>query len=135
MDDVKIYENVFENFSNKQLDILAENYLKISEISNFIGEPEKHLNYIDVYIILEGSAIFYYGKKLVSEFKVSEGEYRGKEIKNPRKVKLEKNTVVIIPANVAHKMDVHDKVKLIVLKLKQDVETEFTTGHNSSIVL
>ncbi|SHH23760.1 hypothetical protein [Thermosipho atlanticus] len=118
MNEVRIYKNIFEDFLNEELNITLENYLKVSELVNFSGEPEKHLNFTDVYIVLDGNAVLYFGKELELEVEVSEGEYRGKAIKNPQKIELEKNTVVIIPANNAHKLDVPDKLRLIVLKLK-----------------
>jgi len=118
MEEVKIYKDIFDNFLNENISIYSENHIKISELISFTGEPEKHLNFTDVYIILEGNAVLSYGKDLESEVEVSSGEFRGKAIKNPKKIEVEKGTIVIIPPNNAHKLDVPDKLKLIVLKLK-----------------
>ncbi|MBO8167460.1 MAG: hypothetical protein DRP32_08710 [Thermotogae bacterium] len=115
---VKILKDIFENMAGKSVTVYDETYIKVAEIENLEGEPEIHKAYTDVYIVIEGKGNLYTGKKLKTAVEISAGEFRGKEIEDAEQHELYKDSIVVIPPGIAHKLDVKEKMKLVVLKLK-----------------
>lgn len=115
---VKILKDIFENMAGENVTVYDETYIKIAEIKNLEGEPEIHKAYTDVYIVIEGKGTLYTGEKLKSAIEISANEFRGKEIEDAEQDELCRNSIVVIPPGIAHKLDVKEKMKLIVLKIK-----------------
>jgi glc operon protein GlcG len=66
------------------------------------GEVEMHERDTDIFHVLEGSATFVTGGKLVEPRTISFGEVRAKEIAGGETRKLVKGDVIVIPTHVPH---------------------------------
>jgi mannose-6-phosphate isomerase-like protein (cupin superfamily) len=66
------------------------------------GEVELHDRDTDIFYILEGSAVFITGGKVVAPKLIGPGETRAKEIIGGEENRLTKGDVIIIPRGVPH---------------------------------
>ncbi len=66
------------------------------------GEVEVHERDTDIFYILEGSATFVTGGKVVEPRDIGPGEIRAKKITGGNAVKLTKGDVIVIPNRVPH---------------------------------
>ncbi len=66
------------------------------------GEVEMHARDTDIFYILEGSATFVTGGKMVEPHTTAPGETRAKAITGGQEHKLEKGDVIVIPKGIPH---------------------------------
>ena len=66
------------------------------------GVAEMHERDTDIFYILEGSATFVTGGKLVAPKTVAAGEIRGREVAEGEMHHLAKGDVIVIPSGVPH---------------------------------
>lgn len=84
------------------------------------GEVEVHDRDTDIFYILEGSATFVTGGKVVEPRDVGPGEIRAKRISGGESVKLTKGDVIVIPNRVPHWFkEVKGRVVYYVVKVAQ----------------
>ena len=83
--------------------LLANNEFKVSAgRRDAPGPVELHERDTDIFYILEGSATFITGGKIVEPTTISPGEIHGKEIIGGEPQHLVKGDVIIIPRGVPH---------------------------------
>lgn len=68
--------------------------------------PELHEEFDDIYIVHEGSAVLVYGGSYSGGQLTDPGEFRGGTISNPSRQTLSPGDVVVVPAEVAHQVEV-----------------------------
>jgi mannose-6-phosphate isomerase-like protein (cupin superfamily) len=66
------------------------------------GEAEMHERDTDIFHVLEGSATFVTGGRMVDPKTVSAGEVRAKQLVGGEEQPLEKGDIIIIPTRVPH---------------------------------
>jgi len=88
---------------------LPELSIKLVKIvSPFEGEGEIHMNFHDIYIVVEGKATVLTGESLVGSKEIEPGEYRGEDITSAAEHSIKKGDVFVIPAGLAHKVIVKE---------------------------
>ncbi len=102
-----------------EFDITKNSFSKIVDIGQMDAEPEAHIEWTDVYIVLDGEAILETGEKLENYRETEPGEYRGGKIVDPEEVFLKKGSIAVIPKGTPHKLKVDNNLKQIVLKIKE----------------
>src|SRR5262245_29572227 len=87
----------------KGADLLATNNFKINAGRREMpGEVEVHDRDTDIFHIIEGSATFVTGGKIVQPRTISPGETRAKEIVGGDTRHLAKGDIIVIPTGVPH---------------------------------
>jgi mannose-6-phosphate isomerase-like protein (cupin superfamily) len=68
--------------------------------------PELHEEYDDLYIVQEGGAVLVYGGSYAGGEETGPGEWRGGTIDEGRRQRLAPGDVVVVPADVAHQVEI-----------------------------
>lgn len=118
---LRIIDNYEEEIKKNPVEfsITEHSFSKIVDIGPMDAKPEAHLEWTDVYIVLEGEAILRTGKKLENYQEVEPGEYRGGKIIDPEEILLKKGSIAVISKGTPHKLKVDKNLKQIVLKIKE----------------
>jgi len=88
---------------------LPELSIKLVELmSPFEGKGEIHMNFHDIYVVVEGEAIVLTGENLIESIEVEPGEYRGEDVTPAAEYNLKKGDIFVIPAGLAHKVIVKE---------------------------
>jgi len=112
------HEKVAAAFANGSRLIATNNFKIQTGRREMGGEVEVHEEDTDTFYILEGSATFITGGKVVQPRMVSAGETRAKEIVGGEEHKLVKGDVIVIPKRVPHWFkEVHGLLLYYVVKV------------------
>lgn len=68
--------------------------------------PELHEEFDDLYIVHQGAAVLVYGGRYEAAEETQPGEWRGGTIAGGRRQELAPGDVVVVPADVAHQLEI-----------------------------
>jgi mannose-6-phosphate isomerase-like protein (cupin superfamily) len=114
---------IAKNLKNgERRDFLTESGLYsqfwIESKANAIDEAEVHDNSDDYHVILEGSATYIIGGKLVEPREIRAGEWRSAKIEGGERITVKKGDTLFVPRGTVHQRDTTGKsVKYYIIKI------------------